>query len=128
MEHLPEKVTLQFKGVKGVKLHYTGIDPETNEKVECHIKQPDSCLVQVSPAKARQLLVDFTGEWVLPGKAKETEPLYDALMKYTPLKPVANAKPSKNIQIIEPDGKVTEVPAGATVQIINPPKATGKKK
>lgn len=126
MENIPEKVALRFKGIKGVKLQYTGLDPETNEKVECHIDNPDSCLIQVSPTKARQLLVDFPEDWVLPGKAKDTEPLHEALMAYS--QPVAKAMPSKNIQIIEPDGKVTEVPAGATVQIINPPKKGNKAK
>ncbi len=120
--NIPNMIPLQFKGIKKVKTLYAGIDPVTNLKVECDIDKKDSCLVQVSPTKARQLLVDFPEEWVLVGKAVDTEPLHEALMAYVPVdRPLANMSASKNTIIIEPDGKQTEVPAGATIHIITPP-------
>ena len=130
---IPKMIPLQFKGIKKVKLQYAGIDPVTNTKVECYINKKDSCLVQVSPTKARQLLVDFPDEWVLVGKAVDTEPLHEALMSYVPMEtPLANMKASKNTIIVEPSGKQTEVPAGAIIQIITPEEGEkglfGKKK
>ncbi len=121
MENLPEMVAIQFKGIKGLKTRYAGFDPETEDKILCLIEKKDSCLIQVSPTKARQLLVDFPEEWVLVGKAADTEPLYEALMEFKPLV-AGKIKPSKNIIIVEPGGKQTEVPAGAEVHIITPPK------
>ena len=119
---LPAKIAIKFKGIKGLKSTYTGLDPVTGLAVECDVDNPASCLKEVSPEKARQLLVDFEDEWILVGNAADVKALTEAIMNLEPYKPKRpNAKASKLIQIVEPDGTVTDVPPGATVQIILAP-------
>jgi len=65
MSEETKMITLTYKGGKGRHIiqRYSGMDPVTNEPIDCDVDSPQSCVVEISEKKAFQLLTDFPENW-----------------------------------------------------------------
>jgi len=111
-----DKIRAIFVGIKGQAEKYSG------DGLECNIKYPDSCVVDILPLKACQLYADFPEQWKFPDvDIKELSEDYNPKL-------LVQAKSKKGVTLIHANGKKEHFPAGTKFEIIKPPKEKKKAK
>ncbi len=111
------KIKIKFLGIPNVKRFYSG------DGIECDTHKKDTCVVEVNPGKAAQLMVDHPTEWEYVTR-KGSEVIGKEITEYQN-KVISEVNSTKGIIVEDKNGSKTNVEPKS--KVVKKPTKTIKK-